>query len=278
MDGGGGDRSPSPPSPAAYLPDELVLEILARLPAKSLRRFKSVSRSWRGLISDPANRSRFAQTLSGFFFHPAALEGPPWRFCGLSSPGAADGGGGLSTVETALSFLPSSRGEMELLDSCNGLLLLRCCSPTPPSSRGSPPAGPAQASCFYVVCSHRGLGRPAAAEPSPGGVQSLAQHHLRRAGVRPGRLPALPRVPAGGAGGPVLRLRRGRGHLLLRHRQMGSAPEQVERPLQHLLRPPNGDLTERRPAPGHHLQRGLRRTTGKLVTSEGVAAKPSEVR
>ncbi|XP_025805617.1 F-box protein At5g07610-like [Panicum hallii] len=134
MDGGGGDRSPSPPSPAAYLPDELVLEILARLPAKSLRRFKSVSRSWRGLISDPANRSRFAQTLSGFFFHPAALEGPPWRFCGLSSPGAADGGGGLSTVETALSFLPSSRGEMELLDSCNGLLLLRCCSPTPPSS------------------------------------------------------------------------------------------------------------------------------------------------
>ncbi|RLM97860.1 hypothetical protein C2845_PM06G12040 [Panicum miliaceum] len=43
MDDGGDDRSPSPPSPAAYLPDELVLEILARLPAKSLRRFKSVS-------------------------------------------------------------------------------------------------------------------------------------------------------------------------------------------------------------------------------------------
>ncbi|RLN27845.1 hypothetical protein C2845_PM05G04070 [Panicum miliaceum] len=168
MDDGGGDRSPSPQSPAAYLPDELVLEILAQLPAKSLCRFKSVSRSWRGLISDPANRCRFAQTLSGFFFHPAALEGPPWRFCGLSSPGAADG---LSTVDSALSFLPSGRGEMVLLDSCNGLLLLSCCSPTtPPSS----PSAPAPALCFYVVCN------PATADwvalPPPSHVRAWHKH------------------------------------------------------------------------------------------------------
>ncbi|PUZ72519.1 LOW QUALITY PROTEIN: hypothetical protein GQ55_2G400100 [Panicum hallii var. hallii] len=39
-------------SPAAYLPDDLVVEILSRLPARSLCRFKCVSRSWRALISD----------------------------------------------------------------------------------------------------------------------------------------------------------------------------------------------------------------------------------
>nr|CAB3463231.1 unnamed protein product [Digitaria exilis] len=51
----------------AALPDDLIVEILARLSAKSLYRFTCVSRAWRALISDPANRRRFAQTLSGLF-------------------------------------------------------------------------------------------------------------------------------------------------------------------------------------------------------------------
>nr|CAB3459534.1 unnamed protein product [Digitaria exilis] len=54
-------------SAAAALPDELVVEILTRLPAKSLYRCTCVSRAWRALISDPANRRRFARTLSGLF-------------------------------------------------------------------------------------------------------------------------------------------------------------------------------------------------------------------
>jgi hypothetical protein len=45
-------------------------------------------------------------------------------------------------VDTALSFLPPTCGEMELLDSCNGLLLL-CCTDVHESP--SPPP-------FYVVC------------------------------------------------------------------------------------------------------------------------------
>ncbi|CAL5086089.1 unnamed protein product [Urochloa decumbens] len=77
---------------APYLPDELVVEILARLPAKLLCRFKCVSRRWRRLISDPAHRARLAQTLSGFFF---VSRDPGWRFIGLPSsvtPLGGDGG------------------------------------------------------------------------------------------------------------------------------------------------------------------------------------------
>ncbi|PUZ72518.1 hypothetical protein GQ55_2G400000 [Panicum hallii var. hallii] len=125
---------------AAYLPDDLVVDILARLPAKSLCRFKCVSRRWRSLISDPAHRARLAQTLSGFFFVSRA---PAWRFAVLQSsvtPPAGDGGP--PPVDTSLSFLPPSCGEIKMLDSCNGLLLLRCSNERP---RRPPPP-------FYVVC------------------------------------------------------------------------------------------------------------------------------
>ncbi|CAL4911347.1 unnamed protein product [Urochloa decumbens] len=120
-------------SAAAVLPDELIIEILARLPAKSLCSFSCVSRAWRALISDPANRRRFAQTLSGIFFSRPGSK-PPWFFVGLSAsppPG----------VDTALSFLPPTCGKMELVNSCNGLLLVRC---TGARESRSPP--------FYVVC------------------------------------------------------------------------------------------------------------------------------
>ncbi|CAN6344567.1 unnamed protein product [Urochloa humidicola] len=120
-------------APAAALPDELIIEILARLPAKSLCRFSSVSRAWRALISDPANRRRFAQTLSGLFFSRRDDSRPPWGFAGLSAPPPPG-------VDTALSFLGPTCEKMELLDSCNGLLLVRC------TGAREPPSQP-----FYVV-------------------------------------------------------------------------------------------------------------------------------
>jgi F-box interacting protein len=55
-------------NPADDLTDDLVVEILSRLPAKSVCRFKCVSKHWcHGLIAHPDHRSRLPQTLSGFF-------------------------------------------------------------------------------------------------------------------------------------------------------------------------------------------------------------------
>ena len=54
-------RSSSGKEPRAVrLPGDLVAEILARVPYRSLCRFKLVSRSWRALCSDPAVRRRCA--------------------------------------------------------------------------------------------------------------------------------------------------------------------------------------------------------------------------
>ncbi|XP_025801739.1 uncharacterized protein LOC112881278, partial [Panicum hallii] len=118
-------------SPAAYLPDDLVVEILSRLPARSLCRFKCVSRSWRALISD---RFSFAQTLSGFFFSSRRdiAAGPPCGFAGLPPP--------LPRVDTALSFLPPSGGAIELLDSCKAATGSSSCSAPVNPGRRFPPS------------------------------------------------------------------------------------------------------------------------------------------
>nr|CAB3500400.1 unnamed protein product [Digitaria exilis] len=53
---------------AADLTDDLVVEILSRLPAKSICRFKCVSWHWYGLITDNEHRKKIPQSLSGFFY------------------------------------------------------------------------------------------------------------------------------------------------------------------------------------------------------------------
>ncbi|XP_047057886.1 putative F-box protein At2g02030 [Lolium rigidum] len=75
--------------PPAELLDELVTEILLRLPVKSLLRFKSVSKAWRAIISDPFFiRSHLQQSASRWRQNPSLLvtphtlfhviEGEPW--------------------------------------------------------------------------------------------------------------------------------------------------------------------------------------------------------
>ncbi|KAF8732067.1 hypothetical protein HU200_016023 [Digitaria exilis] len=48
------------------VPDDALIEMFELLPAKSLHRFKCVSKSWCAMVADPLNRHRFAQTLAGF--------------------------------------------------------------------------------------------------------------------------------------------------------------------------------------------------------------------
>ncbi|EMS61104.1 hypothetical protein TRIUR3_04982 [Triticum urartu] len=49
------------------LTHDLIAEILCRVPYKSLCICKCVCPAWRGIIADPANRKKMAQTLAGFF-------------------------------------------------------------------------------------------------------------------------------------------------------------------------------------------------------------------
>ncbi|KAG2595737.1 hypothetical protein PVAP13_5KG093800 [Panicum virgatum] len=70
------------------LSEDLVLEILSRVPYRSLCRFKCVSRSWLALCSDPDLRKKSPQTLSGFFCFPRQEDdhNSP-RFLNLSGRG-----------------------------------------------------------------------------------------------------------------------------------------------------------------------------------------------
>ncbi|KXG39079.1 F-box protein At5g07610 isoform X2 [Sorghum bicolor] len=53
---------------AADLTDDIIVEILSRLPVKSICRFKCVSWHWYGLITHSEHRKKIPQTLSGFFY------------------------------------------------------------------------------------------------------------------------------------------------------------------------------------------------------------------
>ncbi|KAM3214310.1 hypothetical protein ACQJBY_066658 [Aegilops geniculata] len=107
--------SSSPPSgsetAAERLTDDLLVEILSRVPAKSLCRFKCVSKHWLGLINDRSYRRKLPQTLAGFYDGGQLVDsGVP--FTNISG----------SRHLTYPAFLPSRRQVM-VVDCCNGLLL-----------------------------------------------------------------------------------------------------------------------------------------------------------
>ncbi|XP_047088425.1 F-box protein At5g07610-like [Lolium rigidum] len=98
---------------ASVLTEDLIVEILSRLPYSSICRFKCVSKSWLALCSDPALRRKSPQTLSGFFYR-SNRRGR--NFTNLS-------GRGRPMVDPSLPFLPSSCKTIQIIDSSNGLLL-----------------------------------------------------------------------------------------------------------------------------------------------------------
>ncbi|KAJ1296594.1 hypothetical protein BS78_01G313700 [Paspalum vaginatum] len=99
------------------LPEELVVEILCRLPYRSLCRSRCVSRSWRDLSYHPDHRWRLPQDLAGLLYtnySPSHLHG---EFAVRFAPTG-------SSPFPSLGFLPRGVRAMPL-DCCNGLLLCR---------------------------------------------------------------------------------------------------------------------------------------------------------
>uniref|UniRef100_A0ACD5Y5I6 Uncharacterized protein n=1 Tax=Avena sativa TaxID=4498 RepID=A0ACD5Y5I6_AVESA len=119
-----GRRSKRRRCPAYKLTDDLVVEILSRLPARSVCRFKCVSTTWRDLISHPVHRKKLPQTLAGFFTkHDDDTETVGWsvpRFTNVS-------GRGPPFVSPSLDFLPIHT-RIFPMGTCNVLLLCACLS------------------------------------------------------------------------------------------------------------------------------------------------------
>ncbi|CAL4897582.1 unnamed protein product [Urochloa decumbens] len=73
--GGRGKRQRCSAAAAAALPDDALVDILSRVPAKSLCRFKCVSKAWRDLIADRLRCTNLPQTLAGFFLNVSGNDG-----------------------------------------------------------------------------------------------------------------------------------------------------------------------------------------------------------
>ncbi|CAO2203826.1 unnamed protein product [Urochloa humidicola] len=135
------------------LPEDAVLEILARLPARSVHRFKCVSQRWCDLIADPVHRKRLPQTLEGFFCSDAEnyYYGEFISLPGITAP----------LLDPSFSFLTKLPGckNIRLLHSCHGLILF-----------GHGAGGGIDGKFGYIVCNpatEQWLAVPGAGIPSP---------------------------------------------------------------------------------------------------------------
>ncbi|KAG5051146.1 hypothetical protein JHK87_003344 [Glycine soja] len=110
---------------SVFLPQELVIEILLRLPVKSLVRFKCVCRLWLSLISDPSFAiSHFepmaTHTKRLVFLTPRACE---FRSIDFNASVHDDS----ASTALKLGFLPTKSYYVRILGSCWGFVLFDCC-------------------------------------------------------------------------------------------------------------------------------------------------------
>ncbi|KAF8655640.1 hypothetical protein HU200_060957 [Digitaria exilis] len=96
------------------LPDDAIVDILARLPAKSLCRSKCVSKPWRDLIAGRLRCTSLPQTLAGFFC--TGSDRVVGRFVNPS---------GRSVPFVSFAFLGKQPKiqQFGMISSCNGLVL-----------------------------------------------------------------------------------------------------------------------------------------------------------
>ncbi|CAN6171203.1 unnamed protein product [Urochloa humidicola] len=139
---GGMDCSEKQASTVGDIPEGPLMEILSRVPAKSVCRFKCVSKAWRDLIADPHHRKKLPQAMHGLFFHTykKSEAGGSYSFSFIdlavrSVPLSIDPSFSFLTEQPGIRFLYFS-------DSCNGLVLFEHLEGQPRDS----------ARLGYIVC------------------------------------------------------------------------------------------------------------------------------
>ncbi|XP_047092863.1 F-box protein At1g47340-like [Lolium rigidum] len=109
-----GDLEPWQEMATMVLPDDLVVEILSRLPLKSFCRFKCVCKSWLSFSSDLHYRQKLPRNPIGLLYQKRE-HGTSIHLAGLPS--------GDRDIDTTLSFVPCHKFPLELKDCSNGLIL-----------------------------------------------------------------------------------------------------------------------------------------------------------
>ncbi|KAJ1288071.1 hypothetical protein BS78_02G061000 [Paspalum vaginatum] len=108
-------------SAAAVVPEDILLEILSRLPVKALFRFKCVSKAWAGLVADCLRK--VPPTLQGVFYWKWSADRSTMNCCFFDLLERS-----VPPVDPSFRFLTAAlpRDErISQIDSCNGLVLFR---------------------------------------------------------------------------------------------------------------------------------------------------------
>ncbi|KAM3354096.1 hypothetical protein ACQJBY_024996 [Aegilops geniculata] len=127
--------------PTIKVPDDLLVEVISRVPYKSTCCCKCVSTRWRDLISHPDHREKLPRsTLAGFFHTTSATDDHE-----NLSHGYLSVSGDWCPHDASLSFLPEYES-LQILDGCNGLLLCRGRKSSVPETLDDPKT------LDYVVC------------------------------------------------------------------------------------------------------------------------------
>ncbi|XP_017436686.1 F-box/kelch-repeat protein At3g23880 isoform X2 [Vigna angularis] len=137
--------------PLPFLPNELVVEILSRLPVKSLLQFRCVCKSWMSLISDPyfMKKHLHLSTRSTHFNHHRIILSATTAEFHLKSCSVSSLFNSPSTVCDDLSYPVKNKFRHDgIVGSCNGLLCFAikgdCVllwNPSMRASKKSPPLG-----------------------------------------------------------------------------------------------------------------------------------------
>ncbi|KAJ1405648.1 F-box-like domain superfamily [Sesbania bispinosa] len=139
------------PSPLPFLPDELVEEILSRLPVRSLMRFRCVCKSWMSLISDPylvKKHLHLSTQTTNFTHHRIILSATTAEFH-LKSCSVSSLLNNPSTICEDLKYPVKNKFRHDgIVGSCNGLLcfaikgdFVLLWNPSTRVSKKSPPLG-----------------------------------------------------------------------------------------------------------------------------------------